>query len=307
MKKSGIWIVLCIVIAVLLLLLCILENYPQEIDPELSVPSTTETTEGINETTEETTEPATMTTQATAPEETIYWVFAHGGLRVRTGPGTAYELVGSLEDGVEIEVLTWKDGWAYIEKPLKGWCSGEYIHKLGWYKDVKTPESKPVQDDSLKGKWVHMTTPKKENGVWTSRAGFFLLRANGTFIHSVADYRKNDDGKWALANPLTDQPYWVGEYDYDGKQLTLQYMAELVEEYDQASGEPENREWVAWSYTLNLAVTQDAKFFTISNGSDIPLTVANEHAGATENTLYKAATGVGTPEDVSKILNQRYP
>ena len=94
---------------------------------------------------------------------------------------------------------------------------------------------------------------------------------------------------------------------WDEPMIPVAGMAELVEEYDQASGEPENREWVAWSYTLNLAVTQDAKFFTISNGSDIPLTVANEHAGATENTLYKAATGVGTPEDVSKILNQRYP
>lgn len=300
MRKGRIWMFVCIALAALLLLLCVLHSCRQEKDPEPSVPSTAETTE-------ETTEPTTVTTQTTEAEQNIYWVFAHGGLRVRTGPGTAYELVGSLDDGEEIEVLNWKDGWAYIEKPVKGWCSGEYIHKLGWYKDVKTPEGKPVQDNSLKGKWVHMTTPKKENGVWTSRAGFFLLRANGTFIHSVADYRKNADGKWVEANPLTDQPYWVGEYDFNGTQLTLHYMAELVEEYDKASGEPENREWVEWTYVLNLDVTKGAKFLTIPDGGDIPLTVANEHAGATENTLYKAANGVGTPEDVRNILDQRYP
>ena len=300
MRKGRIWIFVCIAIAVLLLLLCVLESCQPEKDPEPMVPSTSGTTEA-------TTESTTVPTQTAEAEDQIFWVFAHGGLRVRTGPGTAYELVGSLDDGEEIEVLNWKDGWAYIEKPVKGWCSGEYIHKLGWYKDVKTPEDKPVQDSSLKGKWVHIETPKQENGVWTSRAGFFLLRANGTFIHGVADYKKNEDGKWVEVTSLSDQPYWVGEYDFDGKQLKLNYMAELVEEYDKASGEPENREWVEWTYELTMDVTKGTKSFTIPNGIDIPLTVANEHAGATENTLYKAANGVGTPEDVRSILDQRYP
>lgn len=298
MKKGRILICVCAIIAVLLLLLGILWSCRQEKDPEPSTPSTAATTEA-------TTAPA-ETTESLETEKQMYWVFAYGGLWVRTGPGTDYVLSGSLEDGQEIEVLTWKDGWAYIEKPVKGWCSGEYIHKLGWYKDVKTPEGTPPQDASLKGNWVHLTTPAKEDGVWTCRAGVILLRANGTFIHSVTDYRKGEDGKWVEANPLTDQPYWVGEYDFDGKQLQLKYMAELVEEYDQSTGEPTQREWVEWTYDLTLDVTGDATFLTVSNGADIPLTVANEHAGATENTLFKAAAAVAAPEDVCAILNQRY-
>ncbi len=298
MKKGRILICVCAIIAVLLLLLGILWSCRQEKDPEPSTPSTAATTEA-------TTAPA-ETTESLETEKQMYWVFAHGGLWVRTGPGTDYVLSGSLEDGQEIEVLTWKDGWAYIEKPVKGWCSGEYIHKLGWYKDVKTPEGTPPQDASLKGNWVHLTTPAKEDGAWTCRAGVILLRANGTFIHSVTDYRKGEDGKWVEANPLTDQPYWVGEYDFDGKQLKLKYMAELVEEYDQSTGEPTQREWVEWTYDLTLDVTRDATFLTVSNGADIPLTVANEHAGATENTLFKAAAAVAAPEDVCAILNQRY-
>lgn len=300
MTKGRIWICVSAGVAVLLLLLGILWSCGKEKDSDPTVPST-------NGTTETTTAPTTVPAETTEPEKQMYWVFAQGGLWVRTGPGTEYALAGSLEDGQEIEVMTWKDGWAYIEKPLKGWCSGDYIHKLGWYKDVKTPEGTPPQDDSLKGNWVHLTTPAKEDGVWTCRAGVFLLRGNGTFIHSVADYRKNEDGKWEEANLLTDQPYWVGEYDFDGKQLKLKYMAELVEEYDQATGETVMREWVEWTYDLTLDVTKGTTFLTVPNGPDIPLTVANEHAGATENTLFKVAAAVASQEDVRAVLDQRYP
>lgn len=303
MTKSRIWICVCAAVAVLLLLLGFLFSCQPNKDPQPSVPTTTAAT------TEATTAPTTEPTQTTEPTEEpkqMYWVFAHGGLWVRTGPGTGYELAGSLEDGEEIEVLTWKDGWAYIEKPVKGWCSGKYIHKLGWYNNVKTPEGKQLKDDSLKGTWIHISTPGKEGETWTSRAGTLLLRANGTFIHSVSDYQKNEDGKWVQVNALTDQPHWVGEYEFDGKQLKLKYMAELVVEYDQATGEPKNREWVEWTYDLTMDVTKGTKSFAVTNGQDIPLTVANEHAGATENVLYKASNAIGTPEDVCAVLNQYY-
>lgn len=299
MTKGRICICICAVIAVLALLLGFLWSCQREDAPE---PSTTASTGTTVATAAATTAP----TETTEAESRIYWVFAYGGLRIRSGPGTDYEIIGSLEDGDEIEVLTWKDGWAYIEQPVKGWCSGDYLHKLGWYKDVKTPESVPLQDSSLKGKWVHVTTPVKEDGVWTCTAGIFRLRSNGTFIHRVDEYRKNADGKWEAVNTLTDHPYWVGEYDFDGKKLTLQYMAELAEEYDPATGKPKNREWTEWIYTLTMDVARSGNTFTVSNGTEIPLTVANEHAGATENTLYKASNAVGMPEDVCAILDQYY-
>lgn len=299
MTKRRLCICIWAAVVVLALLLGFLWSCQLEKDPAPTVPSTTAAAET-------TTQPTTAPTQTTEAEKQMYWVFAYGGLWVRTGPGTDYQLAGSLEDGEEIEVLTWKDGWAYIEAPVKGWCSGDYIHKLGWYKDVKTPEGTPPQNSSLKGKWVHVTTPAEENGVWTCTAGIFRLRSNGTFIHRVDEYQKNAGGKWEAVNTHIDHPYWVGEYDFDGKQLTLRYMAELAEEYDPSTGEPKNREWVEWIYDLTMNVTGNGTIITVSNGGDIPLTVANEHAGATENTLYKASNAVGTPEDVCAVLDQRY-
>lgn len=301
MTKGRLYIRICAVIMALTLLPGCLFGCRQDGPSAPSSASTISTT-----TTEPTTEATTLPTETTEAESQIYWVFAYGGLWVRTGPGTDYALAGSLKDGEEIEVRTWKDGWAYIEKPVKGWCSGNYLHKLGWYKDVKTPEGTPPQDNALNGKWVHMTAPVETNGIWTCTAGIIRLRSNGTFIHRVDEYQKNAEGKWEAVNTLVDHPYWVGEYDFDGRKLTLAYMAELVEEIDAATGTPKNREWTKWIHTLTMDVTINGDTFTVSNGKDIPLTVANEHAGATENTLYKASNGVGTPEDVCQILDQQY-
>lgn len=299
MIRNTSWRWICVV-CVMALLLSMLSGCKKETvsDGTTTAPSA--------ESTAATTQPATETTEAVAAKGETYWVFAYGGLRVRTGPGVANEMVGSLEDGEVIEVLQWKDDWAYIEKPVKGWCSGAYLHKLGWYKNVKTPEGTPPQSTALVGKWVHVTEPVEKDGVWTCRAGIYRLRSNGTFIHSVGDYQKNAEGKWEAINTLVDEPYWVGEYSFNGKQLVLNYMAELVEEYDKTTGKPENREWVEWVYTLTMHVTKEANKFTIANGTEIPLSVANEHAGATENTLYKATNAVGTPADVCAVLQQKF-
>lgn len=304
MARNKLWICVCALAAVLAVLLCILfvtRNREEDPDPTTTAPSSTTAA-----TTAATTEPTTEPTQTTEEAKNLYWVFAYGGLRVRTGPSTEYVLAGSLEDGEVIEVLDWKDGWAYIEKPVKGWCSGDYIHKLGWYKDVKTPEGTPPKDNSLKGKWVHVTAPVNKDGVLTCTAGIFRLRSDGTFIHRVDEYQKNAKGKWEATNTLVDHPYWVGEYDFDGKQLVLHYMAELVETYDKKTGEPLTREWVAWDETITLEIANVSTTLTVSNADMIPLTLANEHDKPSDSVLRKGSNVVGTPEDVCAVLDQWY-
>jgi hypothetical protein len=302
MTKGRIILCICAVILVALLVLGFLWARRQQTIPEETTVPTTEAP-----TTEATTQPTTQPVETTeAEEKNMYWVFAYGGLWVRSGPSTEYTVVGSLEDGDTVEVLEWKDGWAYIEKPIKGWCSGSYIHKLGWYKNVKTPEGRPVEDGSLKGKWVHVTTPVQKDGVWTCTAGIYRLRSDGTFIHRVDEYERNEEGKWIVVNTAVDHPYWVGEYNFDGAKLELFYMAELAEIFDKATGEPTSRAWVEWKETVTLEIAKASNILTVANAVDIPVTVANEHAANTEKTLYKASSAVGTPEDVCAILQQNY-
>ena len=150
-------------------------------------------------TTEATTQATDAPTEATE-EKQLYWVFAQGGLWVRQGPSTDYVLVGSLDDGETIEVLAWQDGWAYIEEPVKGWCSGDYIHKLGWYKDVKTPEGTPPQDNSLKGKWVHVATPAEQDGVVTCTAGIYRLGRRNNHIWLLHQIIQCVICRWHIGN-----------------------------------------------------------------------------------------------------------
>lgn len=297
-------IILCIVTAVLFVGLLVTgivlsQKIGNKRPEETTSAPTTEAPTDAGETTQATTQP----TETTEPQKRMYWVFAYGGLRVRKGPSTEYVLAGSLDDGEVVEVLEWKDGWAYIEAPVQGWCSGEFLHELGWYKDVKTPVGTPPEDTSLRGKWVHITTPNEKDGFLSCTAGIFRLRSDGTFIHRVDEYRMDKDGKWEAVNTLVDHPYWVGEYSFDGKTLVLNYMAELQETYDTKTGKPKTREWVEWIETLTLEVTREGSDIGVADAVYIPLTVANEHAQNTEKTLYRAPNDLASPEDVCAVLS----
>ena len=75
--------------------------------------------------------------------------------------------------------------------------------------------------------------------------------------------------------------------------------------YD-ANGKTEQREWAAWVETVTLQVVRAEDVLAVHNAGDIPMTVANEHAMPTENTLYLGSSAAGTPEDVCAVLNQYY-
>lgn len=51
-------------------------------------------------------------------------------LRVRTGPGTGNEVLGTLNQGDKVEILSEKNGWFEVKTSFgKGWVSKDYIQK----------------------------------------------------------------------------------------------------------------------------------------------------------------------------------
>ncbi|CAM3936571.1 SH3 domain-containing protein [Mesobacillus thioparans] len=66
------------------------------------------------------------------------------GLRVRKGPGTNYDVAGSLNNGQAVEILSSKGNWAEVRTAsLRGWVSMEYITTK---KNVPTAQpSKPAE------------------------------------------------------------------------------------------------------------------------------------------------------------------
>ena len=279
MKKR----ILCVILAMLMLVGCGKDDPDPTDDPKQSTAGNEQ-----DETQKPTEDPADGTT--VAPEETnppltqVYWVWAEGGLNVRSGPGKTYEAVGFLKDGEEIVPKKWENGWAYIEGTYKGWVSGDYIHKLGWFRDVKTPEGTPPKDNGMVGQWLHLTVPEVTGDVSRTKAGVFRFSKDGTFTHTVADYKKTADG-WILLTPGDKQVFWVGEYSYDGVTLKLTYMARQ-----------NGREWVESKYELVMEPTADeGGSLFIKNGENIPVTATMGFNANTVDALYPlAGTAVKT-------------
>lgn len=242
------------------------------------------------------------------PDPDLYWICAVGGLRVRTGPGQGYEAVGLLDDGTIVRPLRWSNGWAYIDFPLEGWCSGDYLYQLGWYGDVKMPRGTILKDDNLVGKWVHVTQPTGSGNQRKSRVGIYELTTDGTFTHSVAEYGVNADGKWELISGFTDRPQWVGEYQFDGEILTMNYMA-FVDQTFSESGSLVSRVYLAAPYILEMSVSlsPDLLRLTVDNGEMIPCYPGYGTHPNTLATLYRASGSRDFPKDVCDALQKWFP
>ena len=265
--------------------------------PAGTIPVITSAPTEATETTAPPTEPPTE------PTPDLYWVCAIGDLKVRSGPGRDYESIGKVDDGSIVEPLRWVNGWAYLQYPVAGWCSGDYLHPLGWYNDVKLPSGVVPEDRSLTGKWVHATQPIRTGSDRYTRAGILELKADGTFTHSIADVISYTAGRWKVRNLGASGIIWEGEYQFDGSTLVLNYMVYQNVSYD-SDGEPSSREWYTATYTLTLDVTKanDTMRFTIPSGDVIPCYAGFTPDDLTLNVLRRAANTQAFPEDIYNVL-----
>ena len=62
-------------------------------------------------------------------EETTAKVSTNGSvLKLRRGPGTSYNQIGSMDNGTEVAVYARHDGWALVKHgDTWGWCSDQYL------------------------------------------------------------------------------------------------------------------------------------------------------------------------------------
>jgi N-acetylmuramoyl-L-alanine amidase len=80
-----------------------------------------------------------VTNSPTKVAATVDW------LRVRSGPGTSFQIIGHLNKGQEVEFISKNENWVKILINKKeGWVSAEYLSNVG--NSEKQSEQKPVQD-----------------------------------------------------------------------------------------------------------------------------------------------------------------
>lgn len=59
---------------------------------------------------------------------TAFRVIARGGLRIRSGPGTSFDVINIMPNGAIVQVLQSKDDWALIDAQADGMADG-YCHR----------------------------------------------------------------------------------------------------------------------------------------------------------------------------------
>ena len=95
-----------------------------------------------------------------------------GRLNIRKGPGTDYPIMGSLEKGEKVDVITEKNGWGQLGDSIDGWVSLKYITRLPSEESAPEP-SAPVAEGELIGEFEIRTVIKDAAGrVFYPEGGF---------------------------------------------------------------------------------------------------------------------------------------
>jgi N-acetylmuramoyl-L-alanine amidase len=84
--------------------------------------------------------PKTAASPAVSPSTNSSGSVTANGLRVRKGPGTNYQVIGSFNSGQAVEILNYNDDWAEVRTTdLRGWVSKEYIKTTANKPDKTSP------------------------------------------------------------------------------------------------------------------------------------------------------------------------
>ena len=147
-----------------------------------------------------------------------YWyVDAHDGMNVRSGPDASSTLLRRLPHGAEVQVLDWENGWAFLGD---GWIAGNYL-QVNRPKDAIDPET------AIQGKWVFLA--EKTQGYDESYyAVVFQFNADGTFQSETAIVSYSNIGgsmHWIPDGSVKNTAF-QGTYTYDGEDLDLDYLEE---------------------------------------------------------------------------------
>ena len=92
----------------------------------------TEPTKAKATTTKKKAEPSVKDSVASEKKDTgkMYNVSVRTKLRVRSGAGTAYPIIGLLPNGYIVNVYDEQDGWAKVDEYKEQWVSMDYLRDI---------------------------------------------------------------------------------------------------------------------------------------------------------------------------------
>ena len=188
-----------------------------------------------------------------------------GSLNVRSGPGTSYSAVGSLQNGDTVTVLETADGWAKVETAsgLSGYCSAEYLVFGG---GASSSDGSTITLNVPK----YMQTDDRWGDVWIGGAGGGSIRSIGCTLTCIA---------------MTES-YCTGEA------LTPDVMAERIE-FTSAG----LLYWPEGYASLSNATDENLSFLYEKLKAGIPVIVGGANSQTTHYVVVTCCKGVTLDED----------
>lgn len=227
-NNSKLLVVTALLLAVLLAG-CSLEDIPvigEYFKPAEKAQEQTVSTTAPTSVPETTKPPETTAPQPTETEpEKEYWIRAEGGLNVRSGPGTNYEILGRLDNGTQVYPQRWQNGWAYIVDPVAGWISGDYLFD-------SPPEF--LCDPAILGSWIVPRAWYADDGLFHIAFDYsWTFNEDGTFQSSQNEtqYLYNPDGTQNTIWGTGGHPA-KGTYTFDGNKLVIT----ITHRFEESSG-----------------------------------------------------------------------
>ena len=132
----------------------------------------------------------TVTTTAPTQAHTLMVVTADV-LNVRTGPGTDYDLQGTLPQGSEVQVLAQEGEWSRIQyMQTEAYVSSQYLS------EVSTPSATTTTTSSASGKTT-ATTAAAYDDRYIDEDGMLQFKTDGRYVQS-SSYASSEEIPWAL-------------------------------------------------------------------------------------------------------------
>ena len=147
-------------------------------------------------------DPVSTVTTTTATQQHVQMIVTADTLNVRTGPGTEYDVQGSLPYGTEVQVLATEGEWCRIQyKGAEAYVSAAYLTAVGGGTTATTASATTT---TARGTTTSVTYTDR----YIDAEGMLQFKTDGRYVQANS-YTADGDIPWALRlvndwNPLPD-------------------------------------------------------------------------------------------------------
>lgn len=141
----------------------------------------------------------TITTPSTKPTQAYtLMVVSADVLNVRTGPGTTYDVQGTLPAGAEVQVLAWEGDWCRIQyEGTEAYVSAVHLTRPDNGTTTAADDTTTTADSTTTTRATTTTAAPTYDDRYIDEDGMLQFKTDGRYVQS-SSYAASADIPWAL-------------------------------------------------------------------------------------------------------------